>query len=91
MGFLIFSIWSRGLTPCKIEQRVGIRVDACSRIGVCVSRGSSLTVMCPDDSTVSMMNLSVNPCIIDVMVMNIMTLIVTPAMHTSDWRMCVRR
>ena len=29
--------------------------------------------MCPDDSTVSMMNLSVNPCIIAVIVMNIIT------------------
>ncbi len=38
-----------------------------------------------------MMNLSVNPFIIAVIAMNIVTLIVTPAMHTSDWRLCERK
>ena len=47
--------------------------------------------MCPDDSTVSMMNLSVKPPIIAVIAINIITLIVTPAMHTSDWRLCERK
>ena len=45
----------------------------------------------PDDSTVSMMNLSLNPSIIADIAMNLITLIVTPAMHTSDWRLCERK
>src|SRR6266513_2266659 len=43
--------------------------------------------MCPDDSTVSLMNLSVKPFIIASMAMNIVTEMVTPAMQTSDWRL----
>src|SRR4051812_44211456 len=35
-----------------------------------------------------MMNLSLKPFIIASMAMNIMTLMVTPAMHTSDCRLC---
>jgi len=58
-----------------------------SRICVSRSRGSSWTVMCPDDSTVSLMNLSVKPFIIASIAMNIVTEIVTPAMQTSDWRL----
>src|SRR3954452_477022 len=57
-------------------------------MGVWVSRGSSLTCTWPEDSTVSMMNLSLKPFIIASMAMNIMTLMVTPAMHTSDCRLC---
>ena len=38
-----------------------------------------------------MMNLSVNPFIIEVMAMNIMTEMVTPATQTSDWRRWARR
>src|ERR1700680_976634 len=47
--------------------------------------------MWPLDSTVSTMNLSLNPSIIASMVMNIMTLMVTPAIQTSVWRLCDRR
>ena len=43
--------------------------------------------MWPLDSTVSMMNLSLNPSIIASMVMNIMTLMVTPAMQTRVCRL----
>jgi hypothetical protein len=60
-------------------------------MSVRVSRGSSLIVMCPVDSTVSVMNLSVRPSIIDVIDRNIVTLIVTPAMQTSDCRLCERK
>jgi hypothetical protein len=38
-----------------------------------------------------MMNLSVNPAIIASMEMNMVTLIATPAMHTSDCRLWARK
>ena len=90
-GFLIFFDLARAAS--RLRQPAA-RSGSCKfvcRIGVSVSRGSSCTVMWPVDSTVSMMNLSVNPCIIAVIAMNIMTLIVTPAMQTSVWRRCERR
>jgi hypothetical protein len=86
-GFLIFLTTSRGLTPSTFSS-ASLLSYTISRIGVCVSRGSSLTCTCPDDSTVSMMNLSLNPFIIESMARNIITLMITPAMHTSVCRLC---
>jgi hypothetical protein len=37
------------------------------------------------------MNLSRNPDIIESIEMNIITLMVTPAMHTSDCRLCAKK
>ena len=80
----------RGKTGVWVDLPDG-RPAKIGAIGVRVSRGSSCTVICPDASTVSMMNLSVNPFIIAVIAMNIVTEIVTPATQTSDCRRCASR
>src|SRR4051812_37074069 len=86
VGFLICLTLSRGLVRSMTRRASGWGVKR-SRIWVSFSRGSSWIVMWPDDSTVSMMNLSENPFIMADMAMNMVTEMVTPAMQTRDWRL----